>query len=67
MTLKLPSLTGVVRAICWGVLLSSLPAAIIGWRTAAIYEAKLDSIHRAAELNGGLVLLYLDDTSPTPD
>ena len=67
MSLKLPSFTGVLLAVGWGVLLSSLPAAIIGWRTAAIYEAKLDQIHHEAELNGGQVLLYLDDTSPTPD
>ena len=67
MTLKLPSFTRVLLAMGWGVLLSSLPAAIIGWRTADIYEAKLDQIYHEAELNGGAVMLYLDDTSPTPD
>jgi len=67
MMLKLPSFKGVLLAVGWGILLSSLPAALIGWRTAAIYEAKLDQIYVEAELNGGQVMLYLDDTSPTPD
>ena len=61
MMLKLPSFKGVLLAVCWGILLSSLPAALIGWRTAAIYEAKLDQIYVEAELNGGAVVVYLDD------
>ena len=67
MMLELPSFKRVLLAVGWGILLSSLPAALIGWRTAAIYEAKLDQIYVEAELNGGQVMLYLDDTSPTPD
>ena len=66
MTLKLPSMVDVVRAICWGGLLSSVPAAIIGWRTAAIFEDRLDQIYAEARANGGAIIIYIDDT-PTPD
>ena len=58
---RYPSVRRIARVVGMGLLLALIPAAIIGWMVAAIYEAKIDEIHRAAELNGGTILLQLSD------
>ena len=58
---RYPSVRRIARVAGMGLLLALIPAAIIGWMVAAIYEAKIDEIHRAAELNGGVILLQLAD------
>ena len=51
----------IMRVVGIGLSIGSLVAAIVGWKVAWIYEEKLDSIHKAAEANGGMILLVLDN------